>query len=89
MTFCKLLYLLEALFSTNSETVCYGHITGEVTNSPILLNGLNFVPVTVSNLVKLYPVNCFVLRLHTVSTVSLTAFLGQSRFSERVLGGSS
>jgi len=88
MTFCKLLYLLEALFSTNSETVCYGHITGEVTNSPILLNGLNFVPVTVSNLVKLYPVNCFVLRLHIVSPV-LSAFLGQSRFRKQFLGGSS
>jgi hypothetical protein len=87
MTFCKPLYLLEALFSTNRETMCYGHITGEVTDSPILLNRLNFVPVTVSNLVKLYPVNCFVLRLHTVSPV-LSAFLGQSR-SERVLGGSS
>src|SRR5215469_9550575 len=81
MTFCKLLYLLEALFSTNSETVCYGHITGEVTNSTILLNGLNFVPVTVSNLVKLYPVNCFVLRLHADSPV-LSAFLGQSLFGK-------
>ena len=66
MTFCKPLYLLEALFSANCETVCYGHITGEVTNLPILLNGHNFVSVTVSNLVKLYPVNCFVLGLQAV-----------------------
>ena len=88
MTFYKLLYLLEALFSANCETVCYGHMTGKVTNSSILLNGLNFVPVTVSNLVKLYPVNCFVLRLHTVRQFS-PAFLGQSRFRETVLGGSS
>jgi hypothetical protein len=27
MTFCKLLYLLEALVPTNSESVCYSHIT--------------------------------------------------------------
>lgn len=82
MTFCKPLYLLEALFSANCETVCYGHITGEVTNLPILLNGHNFVSVTVSNLVKLYPVNCFVLGLQAVSPV-LSPFLGQSRFRKQ------
>jgi hypothetical protein len=39
MTFGKPLYLLEALLSPDHETVCYGHITREVTDRPILLCG--------------------------------------------------
>ena len=83
MTFGKSLYLLEALFSANRETVCYSHITGEVTTLPISLNRRNFVPVTVSNLVKLYPANCFVLRLHAVFKV-LLCISWAIRFSEIV-----
>ena len=37
MAFGKSLYLLEALLPSDSETVRYGHITGEVTEPPILL----------------------------------------------------
>ena len=29
MTFCKFLYLLEALFPTDRESVCYSHMTGK------------------------------------------------------------
>jgi hypothetical protein len=61
MAFGKSLYLLEALLSTDDETVRYSHITGEVTEAPILLRTRGFVYVTVSNLVKLYPDNCFAL----------------------------
>ena len=61
MAFGKSLYLLEALLPTDDETVRYSHITGEVTEAPILLRTLGFVHVTVSNLVKLYPDNCFAL----------------------------
>jgi hypothetical protein len=61
MTFGKSLYLLEALLSTEDETVRYSHITGEVTELPILLRTQGFVYVTVSNLVKLYPANSFAL----------------------------
>jgi Mn-dependent DtxR family transcriptional regulator len=32
MAFGKSLYLLEAFLTPNIETVCYGHITREVTN---------------------------------------------------------
>src|SRR5579872_483081 len=78
MAFCKPLYLLEALIPTECETLCYGHITREVTASPILLCGRKFVPVTVSNLVKLNPANCFVLRVHPISSSTPSAFLGQS-----------
>src|SRR5579872_2491226 len=78
MAFCKPLYLLEALIPTECETLCYGHITREVTASPILLCGWKFVPVTVSNLVKLNPANCFVLRVHPISSSTPSAFLGQS-----------
>ena len=38
MTFGKSLYVLEALLPPDSETVCYGHITGEVTELHILLH---------------------------------------------------
>ena len=61
MAFGKSLYLLEALLAADDETVRYSHITGEVTDAPILLRTLGFVYVTVSNLVKLYPDNCFAL----------------------------
>ena len=37
MAFGKPLYLLEALLPPDSETVRYGHITGEVTELAILL----------------------------------------------------
>ncbi len=37
MAFGKSLYLLEALVASDRETVCYGHITGEVTDPLILL----------------------------------------------------
>jgi hypothetical protein len=37
MAFGKSLYLLEAVLPPDSETVRYGHITGEVTELPILL----------------------------------------------------
>src|SRR5438270_609196 len=42
-----------------------------------MLKQRGFVPVTVSNVVKLNPVNCFVLRLHPVSSSPLSAFLWQ------------
>jgi hypothetical protein len=37
MAFGKSLYLLEALLPTNRETVCYSHITREVTGASMLL----------------------------------------------------
>lgn len=80
MAFGKSLYLLEALLPPESETVRYGHITGEVTDLPILLQFEDLQHVTVSNLVKLYPVNCFVLRLHAIGAESFPAFQGQSVF---------
>lgn len=43
MAFGKSLYLLEALLSTDDETVRYSHITGEVTEPPILLRTRGFV----------------------------------------------
>ena len=61
MAFGKSLYLLEALLSTDDETMRYSHITGEVTELLILLQNHNLAYVTVSNLVKLYPANCFAL----------------------------
>lgn len=67
MAFGKSLYLLEALLPSESETVRNSHITGEVTSLPILLQMQNFMNVTVSNLVKRNPVNCFVLRVHVFS----------------------
>ena len=61
MAFGKSLYLLEALLTADDETVRYSHITGEVTELSILLPNRHFVYVTVSNLLKLYPDNCFAL----------------------------
>ena len=61
MAFGKSLYLLEALLPAQDETVRYSHITGEVTEPPILLRIRGFMYVTVSNLVKPYPDNCFAL----------------------------
>jgi hypothetical protein len=66
MAFGKSIYLLEALLPSESETVRYSHITGEVTELPIPLQMQNLTNVTVSNLVKLNPVNCFVLRLQVL-----------------------
>ena len=63
MAFGKSLYLLEALLPPDSESVCYGHITREVTELHKQLQQLKFAYVTVSNLVKLNPDNCFVLRV--------------------------
>ena len=61
MAFGKSLYLLEALLPTQDETMRYSHITGEVTETPILLRTRGLLYVTVSNLVKRYPANSFAL----------------------------
>jgi len=37
MAFGKSLYLLEALLPADRETVCYSHITRQVTEAPMLL----------------------------------------------------
>lgn len=81
MAFGKSLYLLEALLSTDSETIRYSHITGEVTELPILLQTLDFTYVTVSNLLKPILANSFVLRLLTHRSESFLHLWG-NRFLE-------
>jgi hypothetical protein len=76
MAFGKSLYLLEALLPADRETVCYSHKTRQVTEIPMLLKAQEFAYVTVSNLVKLFPDNCFVLRMQPVSPVLPFARLG-------------
>jgi hypothetical protein len=87
MAFGKSLYLLEALLPPENETVRYSHITGEVTELRILLRIREFVYVTVSNLVKLNPDNCFALGLHFVRSGVFLHFWGNLFFLQR--GGGS
>jgi len=82
MAFGKSLYLLEALVSTESETVRYSHITGEVTAESILLQTLDFTHVTVSNLLKPILANSFVLRLLPIRSESFLHFWGNLGFFE-------
>ena len=83
MAFGKSLYLLEALLPTENETVRYSHITGEVTERPILLQTLELTHVTVSNLVKLIIANSFVLRLLLIPSESFLHFWGNLGFRKR------
>jgi hypothetical protein len=80
MAFGKSLYLLEALVPTEGETVRYSHITGEVTEQPILLQTLDFMYVTVSNLLKPILANSFVLRLLPFGSESFLHFWGNLVF---------